>query len=316
LKRKLPSPGSIILAHGGAGTHPITGPQKDCLAEALRRGHDLLRRGGGALDSVEAAIRVLEASGLFNAGIGSRLQLDGTRRMDASLMEGSGLQAGAVAGIEGIVHPIAAARLVMEKTAHVLLAGPPATSFARHFKLERQPPPTRAQRLAIRRDVARAGARREAAATLRLFTRLAKARKVGLETVGAVALDRRGRVAAGASTGGIALMLPGRVGDTPLIGSGVYADDDAGAVSMTGIGEGIIRLAMAKAILALVEAGSSPAAAARLLLERLGRRVRGQAGALVLSADGNFAIRHNTPHMAAGYLDGSGKPVVRDRFGT
>jgi beta-aspartyl-peptidase (threonine type) len=143
---------------------------------------------------------------------------------------------------------------------------------------------------------------------------MARGRKPGWETVGAVALDRQGRVAAGASTGGIALMLPGRVGDTPLIGAGVYADDAIGSVSMTGIGEGIIRLVMARAILDRIEAGATPAKAAWWMLDRLAARVQGQAGALVLSADGRFAIRHNTAHMAAGYWNGRGKPVVRDRF--
>lgn len=296
----------------------MTGSQRTGLAEALQAGYDALRRGAPALAAVEAAVRLLEASGLFNAGIGSRLQLDGRRRMDASLMEGRNLRAGAVAGIELVRHPITAARLVMEKTPHVLLAGGPAARLARHFKLEPQPPPTRAQREALVKEIRAMGKTASSRQTLRLSGRLTEGRTLrratGLETVGAVALDRHGTVAAGASTGGVALMLPGRVGDSPLIGCGVYADDGAGAVSMTGLGEGIIRVAAAKDIMDRLAGGSAPAVAARLALAKLAGRVGGTAGALVLAQTGVFAIRHNTPRMAAGYWTGTGQPVVRDKF--
>ena len=293
----------------------MTDDQRRCLAGALRAGHHRLQRGASALETVEATIRELEASGLFNAGTGSKLQLDGARRMDASIMEGDTLRAGAVASIQGIRHPITAARHVMEETAHVLLAGEPATRFARRFKLERQPPPSRSQRAASRAEHRTLGrGEPQAARTLELFSTLKQAEVFGRETVGAVALDRRGHVAAGASTGGIALMLPGRVGDTPLIGCGVYADDDAGAVSMTGLGEGIIRIAVAKEIVDRLEAGASPSAAIRQVLRKVVSRVKGSAGALVLAPDGRWAIRHTTPRMIAGYWEGTGEPVVKDRF--
>jgi beta-aspartyl-peptidase (threonine type) len=217
--------------------------------------------------------------------------------MDASIMEGQGLRAGAVASIEGFVHPITAARLVMEETDHVLLVGPMATTFAKHFHLERQRDPVTTRRLSY-------GA---------MLKRKWPARKRH-GTVGAVAVDRFGTVAAGASTGGISLMLPGRVGDTPLIGCGVYADNRSGAVSMTGIGEGIIRLAVAKEICDRLERGVSPATATRAVLRTLVERIDGAAGALVLSPDGRFAIRHTTPRMAAGWWDGKGKPTIGERF--
>lgn len=236
--------------------------------------------------------------------------------MDASIMEGRHLRAGAVAGIELVRHPITAARLVMEKSAHVLLAGSPATRLARHFKLETQPPPTRAQLRALAREVRAMSHRPSAKPSLQLFAELMRGgqvrRATGLETVGAVALDRLGTVAAGASTGGIALMLPGRVGDSPLIGCGVYADDAAGAVSMTGLGESIIRIAAAKDIIDRLAGGSAPAAAAGRMLARLAVRTGGTAGMLILAKDGRGAIRHNTSHMAAGRWDGRGKPVVKD----
>jgi beta-aspartyl-peptidase (threonine type) len=134
------------------------------------------------------------------------------------------------------------------------------------------------------------------------------------ETVGAVALDVSGTVAAGASTGGIEVMLPGRVGDTPLLACGVYADNEAGAVSMTGSGESIIRIGAAKEIVSLLALRHRPVQAATAVLKNLVRRTRGAAGALVLSSSGSFAVRHVTPRMAAGYSNGRGRPIVSDQF--
>jgi beta-aspartyl-peptidase (threonine type) len=215
-----------------------------------------------------------------------------------------------VAGIEQVRHPISAARLVLDKTPHVLIAGPSATRLARHFKLDRQAPPTPAQRRKSRAVAQAIGRQRQ---TVKVFTDMSRE-----ETVGAVALDLRGDVAAGASTGGIAFMLPGRVGDTPLIGCGVYADSQAGAVSMTGIGETIIRLAMAKDIVDRLARGAMPASAVRLALNRVLKRIATadeiSVGALVLGREGRFAIRHTSPHMLAGHWAGHDQPVVADRF--
>jgi len=301
----------ILAVHGGAGSRDVTIRQRASLEEALRQGYAVLDAGRSGLAAVECAIRALERSGLFNAGVGSARQLDGGQRMDASIMEGRGLQAGAVASIEGIRHPIAAARLVLERTNHVLLAGKPASRFARHFGLEAMP------RTAGARQATTLGGRGPAAERTKALYNLMTGRRRGRrtsETVGAVALDAAGTVAAGASTGGIAVMLPGRVGDTPLIGCGVYADNEAGAVSMTGIGENIIRLAVAKEIADRLAAGEAPSVAAARVLKRLVARIHGAAGALVLSAEGRLAIRHTTPHMAAGYWNGTGRPVVAGQF--
>jgi beta-aspartyl-peptidase (threonine type) len=275
----------------------MTSRQSACLHAALQVGYHLLDRGSSALIAVEHTIRVLERSDLFNAGKGSRLQLDGVQRMDASIMEGDGLRAGAVASIEGIVHPISAARRVMEETAHVFLVGPLATKFAEHFKMEPQKRQAPRGRLSYG-----------------LMLKRTKAMKNRHGTVGAVALDRSGTVAAGASTGGIDLMLPGRVGDTPIIGCGVYADNDSGAVSMTGWGESIMRLALSKEICDRLAQGTAPATAARLVLQKLVDRIDGSAGCLVLTPKGQFTIRHSTPHMMAGWWDGKRGPTVRDRF--
>ena len=274
-------------------------------------GYDRVRHGGAAIQAVETAIRILEASGLFNAGVGSRIQLDGIKRMDAAIMEGHGLRAGAVAAIERVRHPITAARLVMEKTAHVLLVGPPATRFARHFNVELQ---SRSHRAARTRTATWGKRDLLTKKTLALFKAMRRQEQSNLETVGAVALDEQGTLAAGASTGGVAFMLPGRVGDTPLIGCGVYADNKAGAVSMTGVGEGIIRIGIAKEIADRLAAGVAPAAAVRLVLSKLVSRINGSAGALVLHPNGRLSIRHTTLRMAAGYWRGSGTPFVADDF--
>ncbi|MGH7183302.1 MAG: isoaspartyl peptidase/L-asparaginase family protein, partial [Nitrospiraceae bacterium] len=264
----------------------------------IEAGYGILRKGGSALAAVECTIRLLERLGLFNAGRGANRQLDGVQRMDAAIIEGAHLKAGAVASIEGIVHPITAARLVMEETGHVLLVGPFAGRFAHHFKINRHRPTWAPRRFSYKRVLA--GQRR------------ATTEQYG--TVGALALDQSGTVAAGTSTGGIDSMLPGRVGDSPLIGCGLYADNGSGAVSMTGIGEGIIRLVVAKSICDRLAMGKSPAVAARQVLRMLQSRIHGLAGALVLSRDGRFAIRHSTLHMVAGYWTGHGSPVVKDSF--
>jgi len=303
----------LILAHGGAGLRGLTPAQATCLADALVIGYAILAQGGPALNAVECTIGLLEQSGLFNAGRGANRQLDGVQRMDAAIMEGAHLKAGAVASIEGIVHPITAARMVMEDTNHVLLVGPPATRFAQHGQLELLPKARPTRRSAGRSPRASTAV----AQTMRLYRALLKSKRTQRDrygTVGAVALDRSGTVAAGASTGGIDSMLPGRVGDSPLIGCGVYADNQSGAVSMTGLGEGIIRLVIAKSICDHLVMGKSPAVAARQVLRMLVSRIRGSAGALVLSPDGRFAIRHVTPHMAAGWWNGTGQPTVRGQF--
>jgi len=295
---------SRVLIHGGAGARPATAAQRMCLSETLALGLELLQKGRSALDAVETMIRYLEGSGRFNAGVGSRQQLDGCQRMDAALMEGTLLQAGAVAGLERICHPISAARVVMEKTDHVLIIGSHALKLAQHFGLERLEKPRISQSQHRARVV-----RTRNAKTLALYRKMA-----AYDTVGAVALDECGTLAAGASTGGVSMMLPGRVGDSPLIGAGVYADNEAGAVSMTGLGEGIIRLAMAKHIVFAMKSGQKPLAATRHALKSLVRRVQGEAGCLVLAPNGQFAIRHITPWMIAGHWNGRGTPFVGDQF--
>ena len=294
-----------VLIHGGAGNKRPTAKQRACLRDSLVNGVDSLKQGKSALDAVEIMIRLLEGSGLFNAGAGSLRQLDGKRRMDASLMEGMQLRAGAVASLEGIQHPISAARVVMEHTGHVLLVGKHAARLARHFNLERAPSKPGSD--AIRHRLKPKDERQ--AKTLTLFQGMME-----YDTVGAVARDETGTIAAGTSTGGVPMMLPGRVGDSPLIGCGVYADNTSGGISMTGIGESIMRLALAKHIAMLMKMGKSPRVATQAALRELVARIKGEAGVLVLGSNGKFSIQHTTPWMSAGYWNGRGTPTVADRF--
>ena len=297
-------PTSQVLVHGGAGPRGSTRAQGACLSEAMILGFEEIQKGQVALNAVEVMIRHLENSGLFNAGLGSRRQLDGIQRMDASLMEGSQLRAGGVASLEHIQNPISAARLVMDQTDHVLLVGQQAARLAKYFGLTRTPKEKKPYTTPVRK-----GGRLSNPKTLTLYKKMAY-----YGTVGAVALDQFGNLASGASTGGVPFMLPGRVGDSALIGSGVYADNTAGAVSMTGLGEGIMRLTMAKHIAIALEKGKSPAQAARECLKTLVTRIQGEAGCLVLAPNGKFAIRHVTPFMRAGHWNGKGNPKVGDRF--
>jgi beta-aspartyl-peptidase (threonine type) len=284
-----PRHSAIIIVHGGAGDRPPesvnSGGGENARAEGARRacaaGAEILARGGSALDAVEVAVRILEDDPLFNAGTGSTLTSAGDVELDASIMDGETLRCGAVAVVKDVQNPVSLARAVMERTAHVMLAGPAASAFAREagapaFPNERLVTP--AQR--ARWEAARAGA---------------AGSKTG--TVGAVARDARGHLAAATSTGGISMKLPGRVGDTPLVGCGTYADDGLAAVSCTGHGERIIQLTLARHAADLVGAGRSAMEAAREAAALLGSRVGGAGGLIVVGPSGEVGFAHNTPAM-------------------
>ncbi|HXZ25714.1 MAG TPA: isoaspartyl peptidase/L-asparaginase family protein [Nitrospiria bacterium] len=268
-----------ILVHGGCGVKRPTARQLHIIRLAVRTGYTLLQRGAPALDAVESAVVLLERSGQFNAGKGAKRQQDGIARLDASIMDGRLLSAGAVAGLEGILTPVRVARTVMEQTPHVMIIGEQARKLAHRFKIEAYRFPLVKQTRSIR-----------------------STSKLG--TVGAIAFDCYGHVAAATSTGGIGMMLAGRVGDSPLIGAGTYADDRSGAVSMTGEGEAITRAGLAREICLLMEQGASPFQAGRLALRRMRQRIDVHAGAIILSRTGAFALLHTTPYMVAGYQTG------------
>ncbi|HYA87103.1 MAG TPA: isoaspartyl peptidase/L-asparaginase family protein [Nitrospirota bacterium] len=276
----------VILVHGGAGYKPPSKKTLDVLTESLAKGYAILLNGGCSLDAVVAAVTVMENSGMFNAGLGGVLQLDGVQRFDASLMEGTEMKAGAVAGLEGFRNPIQAARRVMD-TPHVLMTDLGARRIARG--LTRLPRPSKESREKLKKLLRREGR------VVRLYRKY-------FSTVGAVALDLRGSLAAGTSTGGTYAMLPGRVGDSPIIGAGTYAENGSGAVSCTGSGEHILRRSLAKETCLLMVDGT-PVPAARAALKAL-LRIHGQAGLIALDRKGRFAIMHTTAYMASGYAKG------------
>jgi beta-aspartyl-peptidase (threonine type) len=285
-----------IIVHGGAGfwrqdlRTGISG-----VTSAASAGADILKHGGPALDAVERAVTVMEDDPIFNAGKGSSLTVIGTVEMDASIMDGRDLSAGAVALLHTTKNPIQLARIVMEKTDHILLAGKNAERLATAFSLPKRNPITqRRQRLL---NVLRSGSRRvewlhENSVLLREHPELAPH-----DTVGAVAVDREGNFAAASSTGGIMMKLPGRIGDTPQIGSGVYADNRSGAATATGIGEVAIRLAISRTVCLFMEQGRPAYAAASAAIKTASERLHGEAGIIAIDRQRGLAAVHNTPYM-------------------
>ncbi len=312
-----------IAIHGGAGNFtradlpPETERQRlAVLAESLEAGRRVLAAGGTSVDAVVAAVRVLEDSPHFNAGKGSVFTAEGTNEMDASIMEGGGRRAGAVAGVTTVKNPITAARAVMDKSRHVMLAGRGADAFAKEQGLEIVDPSyfrtqerwdqlQRAKERAgtpLDHDAPKAGAAKKTAA-------LSGDEKYG--TVGAVALDKAGNLAAATSTGGIANKRYGRVGDSPVIGAGTWAENESVAVSMTGTGETILRSAAAHDVAALVKyKGYTPQKAADEALAKV-KALDGRAGAIVMDRTGEVAFSFNTTAMYRGYAKGSAAAEVR-----
>ena len=288
-----------IVVHGGAGDPPsgekraeVGRAYADGMTRALRAGADVLVDGGKALDAVQAAIIALEDDPVFNAGKGAVFNAVGINELDASIMRGDTLDAGAVASVRRVKNPILAARAVMERSPHVLLGGKGADEFAQSQGIEMVEP----------------GYFR----TERRWQQYQAARKSGkFGTVGAVVLDTHGSLAAGTSTGGLTFKRFGRVGDSPIIGAGTYADNDACAVSATGQREYFIRLAVARSICARVQYAGMPVAEATHAvihddLDKLG----GTGGVIVIDRQGEIAVEFNTEVMNRGYLRAGGEPVV------
>jgi beta-aspartyl-peptidase (threonine type) len=294
-----------IAVHGGAGTlgpdDPASsgGPGAPRLSGVQRAAEEalaLLTRGGSALDAVELAVRMLEDDPTYNAGTGACLTAAGDVELDASIMDGSSLRCGAVAVVKDVKNPVALARRVMERSEHVLLAGPGASSFARAVGIE---PHDNALLVTARQ--------RERWQSLRLVGAGDPGPK---GTVGAVARDAHGHLAAATSTGGMVMKHPGRVGDTPIIGCGTYADDRLAAVSCTGHGERIIQLTLARHVADLVGSGQSACDAARTAIRLLGERVQGEGGLIVVGPSGAPAFAHNTPVMARAWSTDAGAIVA------
>ncbi len=295
--------GPAILVHGGAWDIPAgerDAHRAGALA-AVRLGFDLLRDGVSALDTVEAVVTLLEDDPALNAGTGSVLNRRGEAVLDASIMDGEDLRVGGVAAVRTILNPVRVARRVIEATRQVLLVGVGAEEFARQQGFEAIQP----EELVVPREVTRL---REHQARRRQHQARRRVAAPG-DTVGAVALDREGRIAAAGSTGGTLGKRPGRVGDTPLPGAGLYADSEIGGVACTGWGEGIARLSMARAALARIEAGEDPQQAARALLGACWSRLGGTAGLLIVTPDARLVNAWSTPRMARGWAH-AGKKVA------
>jgi len=290
---------SAILVHGGVGIYgdEVSGGAIGGVRAAASRGRDVLARGGNALEAVLEAVRTLEDDVSFNAGTGSALTSDGTIENDASVMWGKDLTAGGVAVLSGFRNPVLVAEAVRAETPHVLLAAEGAHRFA------------------LRRGFAAVDPESMITAEQRAKWDAARASGPGrpgkLGTVGAVACDREGHVAAATSTGGLFLKMPGRVGDTPIIGAGTYADDEAGAASCTGKGEAILKVSLAKMSVDFMRLGRPAQASAEAAIAEFGRRTSSEAGVILVSPAGDLGFAFNTLKMShAASRQGDAEPVV------
>lgn len=291
----------ILLVHGGAWDIPADQLEahEQGVFNALQEGWKLLERGGSAVDAVAAAVTTLEDDPAFDAGRGSFLTRDGRVQLDALIMDGATLRAGGVACVERIRNPIQAARLVLDKSPHVYFVGPGAEDFAQSHGM----PLIDNSELVLDRErirLAEAQAREAAGAPDRTFSGPEGSRLDSHDTVGAVALDCEGRLAAATSTGGTLNKAPGRVGDSSLIGCGCYADNASAAVSLTGWGEPIMKLVLGKWATDRVLSGGSPEQVAPDAINYLFRRLGGHGGIILLAPDGRYGFAHNTPRMAWG----------------
>jgi beta-aspartyl-peptidase (threonine type) len=303
---------TMLVIHGGAGTitrqsmtAEVEKQYRDVLAEALRTGNAVLAKGGTAVDAVEATIRVMEDSPLFNAGKGAVFTHDGKNEMDAAIMDGKTKAAGSVAGVTIIRNPITAARAVMEKSQHVMMVGRGAELFATQQGLEIVDPSyfwTERRWKALQQELMQEKPRA-------VLDYPDGEKKFG--TVGAVALDQNGNLAAGTSTGGMTNKMYGRVGDAPIIGAGTYAENESCAVSATGHGEFFIRWTVAHDIAALVKyRGMSVQQAGDEVIHRKLEPVQGEGGVIILDRNGNFATPFNSEGMYRGHIGADGVPVV------
>jgi beta-aspartyl-peptidase (threonine type) len=300
--------GPVLVVHGGAGDWDKETPERvaasrAALTKGAEAGFAILAKGGSSLDAVEATLAILEDSGAFDAGRGGYYTRDGVPELDASIMDGKTLGAGAVASVKRVANPIRLARMVMERTPHVLLVGEGAERFAEsqgvalvspyHFFSERE-----WQRWTKRDEEERRKAKPAADAHH--------------GTCGAVALDRAGNLAAGTTTGGTVYKMPGRVGDSPIIGAGTYASNESCAVSATGTGEFFIRNAVASDIAARMKYAKQPlAAAADEVVMKVLAAQKGDGGVIALDAKGNVAMPFNTTGMARVVVRGDGKVDVQ-----
>ena len=286
-----------LIVHGGAWDIPddLVEPHRAGVQRALALGWEILSRGGSAVDAVEKAVNSMEDDPTFDAGRGSFVNAIGEIELDASIMNGTTFRAGAIAAVQNIRYPISLARVIMDKSEHILLAGVGAVRFAREHGIEQ----CRKDDLLVGRELERW---KRLQHDEKYSTKDAFRKKTPGDTVGAVALDQKGIIVSGTSTGGTPNKYPGRVGDSPLIGCGTYADSSVGGASCTGWGEAIIKVVLAKTVIDLMEYnGGDAGRAAAQSIERLEKKADGYGGVIVLNSKGTPAAVFNTPRMARAY---------------
>jgi L-asparaginase / beta-aspartyl-peptidase len=285
----------VLLVHGGAWAIPdeMVDAHLDGVRAAMAVGWSILNKGGSALDAVEEAVVIMENDEAFDAGRGSFLNRDGKVQLDALIMDGATLRAGGVGCVEHIANPVRAARKVLGESPHVYFVAEGAERFAQEHGI----PLCKNEGLIIPREIERLRALQSSTTkTEELF-----APTISHDTVGAVALDTSGNIAAATSTGGTLNKAPGRLGDSSLIGCGCYADNQSAAVSTTGWGEPIMKLVLAKWAADRVASGNLPQWVAAEAMNYLKDRVNGHGGIILLDAAGRFGLAHNTPRMAWAY---------------
>ena len=296
----------VLVVHGGAWAIPDDALEahRNGVRNALKAGYALLERGATSVDAVETAVAILEDDEIFDAGRGSFLTRDGKVQLDALLMDGGTMRAGGVACVERLRNPIHAARLVLDRSPHVYFVGRDAEQFAQEHGM----PLVDNSELVLDRERERLRdaqrKERDGEPDQTFSGSLAPIDAMSMlsshDTVGAVALDAHGNLAAATSTGGTLNKAPGRVGDSSLIGCGCYADNTSAAVSLTGWGEPIMKLVLGKWAVDRVQAGAAPVAAADEAIAYLFRRLGGHGGIILLGPDGRYGVAHNTPRMAWG----------------
>jgi beta-aspartyl-peptidase (threonine type) len=307
----------VLLIHGGAWAMPddAIAAHEAGIANALAAGYALLERGASAVDAVEAAVAVMEDDEAFDAGRGSFLTRDGRVQLDALLMNGANLRTGGVACVERLRNPIRAARLVLDYSPHVYFVGTGAERFATQHGM----PLVDNTELIVPRERERLMTFQRAELAGAKDTTFSGPHAVPTidshDTVGAVALDKHGHIAAGTSTGGTLSKAPGRVGDSSLIGCGCYADDESAAVSLTGWGEPIMKLVLGKWAVDRVAAGAAPEEAAQAAIHYLYSRLGGHGGIILLDRKGRVGLAHNTPRMAWGLQTAHGTEIGVTRNG-
>jgi len=310
------SPPIGIVIHGGAGTilrenmtPEIEAAYRETLAEAIRVGYTLLKNGASSQEAIEKTIHVMEDSPLFNAGKGAVLTADETIELDASFMNGATLDAGAISGVKTVKHPISAAIKVMENSPHVMLSGQGADQFASEQGLEIVEPSYffTERRINSLKRVKEAEGQTQSSAQTYLYLRNQR-----YGTVGCVALDAKGNLAAGTSTGGMTNKKWNRIGDAPIIGAGTYANNATCAISATGWGEYFIRSVVAHDISALMEyKGLSIQEASRIVIHEKVAALGGDGGIVGIDNLGNIAMEMNTPGMYRAHMDSEGTLTVK-----